>query len=181
MIRRPALGALAPCVVSLSIFACAPADERPGTDEAAATQAASAEHADAQASSAEEAIRQLTADYEAAIAAGDLEGFVALFTDDAVIYPPDQPPVRGKEDLRETSKPFFDRLEMEETITYENLKVADDWAAGWYRYTWVTRPKDGGETSTEEGKGVALFRRLTDGSWKWRLSAWNRNDPPQEP
>lgn len=133
--------------------------------------------ADGQEASPEEAIRQMAADYAAAVGAGDFDGFLAFFTDDVIVYPPGEPAVEGKDALRAWSQPFFDRFHMEETISYEGLKLADDWGVGWYRYTFTTTPKEGGEGATEEGKGVVVLRRQEDGSWKWSLSAWNRNEP----
>ena len=44
---------------------------------------------------------------EAAVNAGDLEGFVALFTDDAVIMPPNLAPITGKDNIREFNLQFF--------------------------------------------------------------------------
>lgn len=173
-IRTLTLGLLALAVAT----ACAPAEEEGAatTDETTAEQPRPEEKA-----SAEQAIRDMAEEYGAAVAAGDFERFLTFFTEDVVIYPPGEPAVVGKQEFREWSKPLFDNLDMEETISYEDLKVAGDWAVGPYRYVFTTTPKEAkedDETVTEEGKGIVVLRRQPDESWKWSHVAWNRNEPP---
>lgn len=148
------------------------------TSSASPPQAAFVAPGYGQQASPEEGIRQMARDYEAAVTAGDFEGFLGFFTEDAILYPPGEPPLVGGDALRAWAEPFFERFDMTETLSYEGLKLADDWGVGWYRYTLTTTPKEGGEGTTEEGKGVGILRRQADGSWKWSLSAWNRNEPP---
>lgn len=182
MIGTTRIGAVVSTLLGVSVLACGPAEERPATEEKDAAPGASAEQVGVQDASAEEAIRQFTADYEAAVAEGDFEDFLATYTDDVVVYPPGEPPLVGKEAFRGWARPLFDRFELEETITYEGLKTADDWALGWYRYSFTTTPKAGGEAATEEGHGMVALRRQPDGTWKWSHAAWNSDGPPaQEP
>lgn len=180
MIREIRLKAAGPALLGVFVLACGPAEERPATDEAGAAQAASAEQDAAQDASAEGAIHQLTADYEAAIADGDFEAFLATHTDDVVVNPPGEPPLEGKEAFREWARPYFDRFELEETIAWKGLELADGWAVGWYRYSFTTTPKDGGEATTDEGHGMAVVRRQPDGSWKWSHTVWNSDGPPAQ-
>lgn len=130
--------------------------------------------------SPEEAIRQATDDYEAALAEGDLEGLLATVTDDVLFYPPGEPPMVGKEAYREWLRPLFEEFELEESITYEGLKIADGWAVGWFSYTFVTRSKGGGEATTEKGHGIAGFERQPDGTWKLSHGVWNTDGPPAQ-
>ncbi|MEE8447347.1 MAG: nuclear transport factor 2 family protein, partial [Gemmatimonadota bacterium] len=45
----------------------------------------------------EAAIRDMTSDYTAAVAAGDLQRFLSIFSDDVVVMPPDHPTARGRD------------------------------------------------------------------------------------
>ena len=47
--------------------------------------------------------------------------------------------------------------------------VADGLAYEWYRYHVVDTPRDGGESATDTGNGVNIYRIDADGTWRvWR-------------
>jgi len=124
------------------------------------------------------AIRDVADAITAAEARGDFDAFMSFHTDDVLIMPPDQPVVVGKEAFRSSLRPFFEQFTLEETLSYSDLRVAGDWAVGTYTYAFTTTPKTGGGPSREVGKGVMLFRRMGDGSWKVSQAVWNRDDAP---
>ncbi len=129
----------------------------------------------------EAAIRDMTSDYAAAVAAGDLQRFLSVFTDDVVVMPPDHPTARGREEFAAFVKPFFDQFTLLETISYEEIRVAGDWAVGTFTYSFTTTPKGEGASSQELGKGIWLFRRSGDGTWKITHAVWNRDQPSSPP
>ncbi len=129
----------------------------------------------------EAAIRNMTSDYIAAVAAGDLQRFLSVFADDVVVMPPDHPTARGRDAFTTFVKPFFDEFTLLETISYDEIRVAGDWAVGTFTYSFTTTPKAGGASSRELGKGIWLFRRSGGGTWKITHAVWNRDQPSPPP
>ena len=127
---------------------------------------------------AEDAIRRMAAEYTRAIAAGDRERFLSFFADDIVIMPPGQPEKRGRRAAADFAGPLFDQFTMQETISYDELHVDGDWAAGRFSYTLAVTPKAGGAPSAERGKAMAWLRRAPDGSWQFTRWIWNQDGAP---
>jgi uncharacterized protein (TIGR02246 family) len=152
---------------ALTAVACVPAEEmaEPG-EEAAATTEADAE-----------AIQALYAAYGQAVTSGDAETWLAIFTDDVVIMPPDEAGFTGKEALRSWGQPYFDQFDMQATPSTQEIQVAGEWAFAVDEYTFQATPKEGGEAAEERGKGIAVLRRQPDGTWKIAYRAWNRDHP----
>ena len=71
-------------------------------------------------------IHEMTSEYTAAVAAGDLQRFLSVFSDDVVVMPPDHPTTRGLEAFTAFVKPFFDQFTLLETISYDEIRVAGD-------------------------------------------------------
>ncbi len=125
----------------------------------------------------EAAIRDMTSEYTAAVAAGDLQRYLSVFSDDVIVMPPDHPTARGLEAFTAFVKPFFDQFTLLETISYDEIRVAGDWAVGTFTYSFTTTPKAGGASGEELGKGIWLFGRSGDGAWKITQAVWNRDQP----
>ena len=124
------------------------------------------------------AIRTLHDQTAAASNAGDL---AALFTDDAVFMPPNEPAVIGKEAIRTWAQGLFDQFTFEETVTTEEVQVAGDWGFTRVTYTAKVTPKAGGEPQEETGKCIYIVHRQPDGSWKYTRCIWNSDQPAPGP
>ena len=164
--RIPALF-LAALVVSLT--ACAPAAEEPepAVEETPTTEANV------------EAINAVREQEGAAIEAGDIEGFLALTTADVVWMPPNQPLVMGQEALRSWTKAFVDQFGVQiHSYTSDEVVVAGDMAFERYTGSWSLTPVDGGEALSETLKGIHIYQRQEDGSWKIARDIWNSDNPP---
>ncbi len=154
---------LAAFVLSLPVIACQPAVEETATTEADV-----------------EALNTLRDDCAAAFRAGDVEGFIALVTDDAVMMPPDEPALTGKKAIRAWTQAFFDQFTLEPTISVEEVEVLGDWAFERATNTFKLIPVAGGEVASETFKYVRILQRQPDGSWKIAREIWNRDSPPPE-
>ncbi len=136
---------------------------------------------------AEEPVVDVTADVEAinawfdtytsTIAAGNLDGWVDHFAEDIVAMPPNEATIKGKEALRQWGQPFFDQFNQEELVTIEEIEVAGNWAFVLLPYTLKLTPKAGGEPFQANGKGIWIFKRQADETWKASHAIWNSNDP----
>ena len=124
------------------------------------------------------AIERITKDWSTAWHAGDWAGVVALYTDDAVLMPENQPAVIGKEAIRSLYRSVFNEFTFTGSGATQEVEVAGDW--GFFRstYTMVATPKAGGEPIEDVGKWLVIVRRQPDGSWKIARLIANSDQPP---
>ena len=152
---------------SVMMFACRPPVEEaaPEAEEPAAVEADL------------EAINQLRDDYSAANNAGDAVATAGLFTDDAILMPPNEAAVVGKEAIQSNSQARFDEFKSEHGATSEEIELADQWAYGRGSYTLKLTPKAEGEALEDSGKYLVIVERQPDGSWRIARLIWNSNKP----
>ncbi|MFQ5962467.1 MAG: YybH family protein [Candidatus Methylomirabilales bacterium] len=172
-------------VVVVVVFAgCTPAEEQPGAMTAETTST----EADV------EAVHRVRETHDAAVNAGDLEAYLAVFAEDAVLMPPNEPPVLGKEATRAWGQGLFSQFSFEETMSSEEVVVAGDWGFDRGTYTIRPTPKVGGEAAegtpieqpeigreldyAQTGKYLWILKRQGDGSWKTARAMWSSNHPP---
>lgn len=116
--------------------------------------------------------------YTLAVETGDVDLYVANYIDDAVQIPPDAPSRIGSEQIREAIIPALTQFDIVCPIYPREAKVIGNWAFGWCDWSLSLTPKEGGETTTFDGKGIDVLKRQADGSWKYYISCWNYNGPP---
>ena len=136
--------------LALAITACQPVE----TEPAVSTEAD------------EEAIKALVQEFTATINSDNLDGFMALWTDDAVLMPPTSLAVIGKEAIRSRVERIFAMYTIEIRCAVEDIQVAGDWAYVRNSCEEADTPKDGSETRSLEESIVFIFQRQADGSWK---------------
>jgi uncharacterized protein (TIGR02246 family) len=74
-------------------------------------------------------IENVLKNYEHSLNAGDVEGVVRLYTDDAVLLPPNAPSAVGGEAVRAAYTGIFQAIHLDLTFTIAEVKVmAPDWA-----------------------------------------------------
>jgi ketosteroid isomerase-like protein len=127
-----------------------------------------------------QAVRQvLQAEIDAANA-GDLPGFKAILSPDAVVMPPNEPAHQGA-DLDQWLKTFFEQFSIKVNEKHDELVVSGEWAINRYSFEWTVTPKAGGSGTTEAGVGIHLLHRQGDGSWKLARDIWHPTSPPPVP
>ncbi len=127
-----------------------------------------------------EAINQLPATYAAALNAGDLDGIMAGFTDDAVRMPPNASAIIGKESIRSLLQTNLEQNTYQLDNPPEEVQVSGDLAFARGTYTVTVTPKAGGESIQREGKYLVIFQKQPDGSWKAARDIWNSDIRLQE-
>lgn len=148
-------------IVGVLALACAPAGESGPAD----TQADEA------------AIRAVVAEEVRAANAGDVEAFLAAFSDDAVAMPPEAPAASGPA-FRELITEMF--AEVDVAVEYfgdDALIIDGDHAIHQYSFNWTLTPKAGGDAMSEQGKGIHVLARQSDGSWKITHDQWSPDAP----
>ena len=108
---------------------------------------------------------------------GDASASVALFTDDGVLMPPNEPAVIGKEAMLSYNQAFWGQFTEELTLSPEEVEVAGDWAFARGTAAVTYTPKAGGQPTEDTGKWLQIWRRGADGSWKLAHDIWNSDQP----
>ena len=154
--------ALAPIAALALMSGCAPAEEAPVPDYEADRAAIQAIH-DAEIAAGE---------------AGDVEAFLAFIAPDMKVFQPNAPLVEGPGAAQAWLEAFtsaytiaFDGYVVDEILVDGDLAVEE------FSGSWTVTPKDGGEAVTEVLKGLHLYRRQADGSWRMTHDIWNSDMP----
>jgi len=116
--------------------------------------------------------------YTLAAETGDIDLYVANYTDDGVQMPPDEPSRIGSEQIRAVMEPALTLFDAVCPIYPQIAEITGDWAFGSCYWSLSLTPKEGGQTTTFDGKGMDILKRQADGSWKYYISCWNYNGPP---
>lgn len=125
-----------------------------------------------------EAIRGLIAQELTSVSNMDMDGFTAIWADDVMIVPPNEPAVSG-EAARQWAQGFASAFsDGEASYSDEEIVVSGDWASHTYALSMTLNPVGGGDPMVEEGRGIHIFRRGADGAWKLAHDIWNGNAPP---
>ena len=125
----------------------------------------------------EAAIRELLARGAVAETAGDVEGFIDLLTDDAMMLPHQQPAAIGIDAIRDWWQATLAQGSMENTAAVaEEVQVLGDWAYLRVSYSHIVTSKADGGSYTETGKSLWLVKRQQDGSWKFSHVIWNPDE-----
>jgi uncharacterized protein (TIGR02246 family) len=147
------------------LVSCAPSEQQPA--DAAATSTAD-----------REAIDRGHQAVLAALRANDCNALVPLLTDDVVFSPPNTPDAAGPEGVRAWCEPMVTQMKITGvTVTGREVTVAGDWAIEHGAFEWTVVPAAGGPEQREQGRFLAIWRRLADGSWKLSRDIWNSSVP----
>lgn len=111
---------------------------------------------------------------EAAEANEDVELIVSYWSDDAKVIPPGQPPVVGKEALREMVSSFMEIPGFSVSWESEEVHVSADGRMAWmYGTNAFTFPDEEGNLVTTPGRAVTVWRKNENGEWKCAVDIWN--------
>lgn len=122
----------------------------------------------------EAAIKKWFDDSTAALNASD--GTILDFgTDDAVVMYENAPAVTGRDVLRAHQQGIYDQTAFKEIRTMDEFVVSGDWAFVRWSGKGTATPRDGGEPTEFDRKGIAILQRQPDNSWKFSRVIWNSN------
>jgi uncharacterized protein (TIGR02246 family) len=125
--------------------------------------------------SADAAVNEIWQRYSASLNSGDLDAWLALWTQEGVQLPPGEPAVIGKDQIRARNKAVLDRFTFDMGITNEEVGSAGDWAFARGTYKATLTPKAGGELVHVDGKYMTILKKQADGSWKIHRDIFNSN------
>ena len=126
----------------------------------------------------EDAIGALNGEFVASANEGNIDRWIDVFTEDAVMMGPDMPILEGKQAIYDTIKAgFFDPFDLTLDNSIVDLEIADGWAHGRLTSKFIGVPKDGGDTINANAKLTSIFRKQDDGAWKWELFTFSWDAP----
>jgi uncharacterized protein (TIGR02246 family) len=121
------------------------------------------------------AIRTRIADFDKAMVAADVPAVVSAYTEDAVLFPPHAPMVRGRAEIQK----FFEGLPK---ITRFEQNVVEIEGRGDLAYPWGTfettmLPPGAKAPLEDKGKVLSVWQKQGDGSWLASRVSWNSDLP----
>jgi uncharacterized protein (TIGR02246 family) len=149
-----------------------PADQSPVTGEAKMDTRG----ADVQ------AVRELEREAREAAEAKDLDRYVSFYADDAVLFWPGAPMVRGRAGIREFMQAYLSMPTF--SLSFETAEVhvsrAGDLAYS-YGTNRVSLVGPNGEHVKDRGKYLTIYRKQPDGTWKVVADMGNSDLPAPVP
>jgi len=118
-------------------------------------------------------IARTTAELLAAVNASDADRCSAVWADDGVLMPPHHPAVQGHEAIVNYFRGLFSRSKFRFAFTSSNIHLAGDIALERVTYSAIIWPGEGAEPIEDVGKGLHVYGRQPDGSWKLTHDIWN--------
>jgi len=124
------------------------------------------------------AIRDADAQWSKAVAAKDLEGTIAFYSDDATVLPPNAPAVTTKANIRALWASLL-APGVDTSWQTTKVEVARSGELGYVLGTYVVTVKDAqGKLAAENGKLVEVWKKQPDGKWKCVADMYNSDLPP---
>jgi uncharacterized protein (TIGR02246 family) len=124
------------------------------------------------------AIEAANAKFGAAFAKGDVQALAAMYTPDAIAFPPDSEMIRGNDAIGRFWKTSRDNGVQSATLTTVDVGRSGDVAYEAGTVALRIQPA-GKEATTATAKYVVVWKRQADGAWKMHRDIWN--DLPAKP
>ena len=127
------------------------------------------------------ALRAAAQVYDDAASALDADAIAALYMEDAVAYPPNEPTVEGRADFQEYAANFVSAPGIQMNFGPPQVVVA---ASGDLGYTYaegeITLDGPDGETITEVLRDFHVWAKDAEGAWRVVVDIWNSPNPLPE-
>ncbi|MCI0408057.1 MAG: DUF4440 domain-containing protein, partial [Acidobacteria bacterium] len=127
----------------------------------------------------EQALREMEAKLDAAVAAKDSQAFLALWAEDAAMFPPGEPVVVGKEKILGEWAPILTDPNVSLTWSPDKAEISGSGDLGYTygKYLWTGKGSDG-QPARRNGKYVTIWRKGPDGKWRVVVDLGTPSDPP---
>lgn len=116
-----------------------------------------------------------------AITANDLEGIMAVYSEDAVMWLPDAPEAKGREAIRKSYAAMLAANTVTAaTFANTHYQTSGDFSVGWGDFTLALSPKSGGDPVTLSGR-FSVIARNEAGTWVYVVDHASAHPAPPKP
>ncbi len=126
------------------------------------------------------AIKQVREMEAESINSGDPENSLGAYADDVVFMPPNEPATTGRDAARTWLATQYKQFDIDLQYTSGDIKVSGDSAFEHYAGNATFTPKAGGDAIVEQIKGIHIYHRQADGTWKITHDIWSSDAPPPD-
>jgi len=127
----------------------------------------------AEVSASKTELGQMNRDFAAALNAKDAKAAAALYAEDAVLIPPGEPLVRGREAIEEYWRGAIESGGVRD-VSVETMDALSSGSLGYETGSFVlTANGPDGEAVIDRGRYIELLRREPDGRWLSTHGIWN--------
>ena len=140
---------------AISLLATAAAGQTAGTDDATA------------------AIEERNTAFEQAVNSGDSAALADLYTEDAIILPPDAAQAQGRDAIAGFWGGAKEQGLKDLDLTTVELEAMDDTAVETGTFTATAPAAEGGGEAEISGKYLVVWKRGDDGTWRLHRDIWN--------
>ena len=103
----------------------------------------------------------------------DATNIPKIYSQDVDYIPPGEPAMKGTDAVLDWHNGLVEKFDAHLEYTDSKLKVMGDWAVEQYAGKVKMKPKDGGDPMVEHVRGVHVYHRGEDGTWKITYDIWN--------
>ena len=126
-------------------------------------------------------IASTTGAFHETLRANDLAGFTSYLDQAAVMAPPGEPVVRGKDNIVSWYKNFLAKYRTSSLqLTDKEIFAGRDWAVEFGRFSWELRPTNGSAAVLDRGSYMQVWKRQATGRWHFAREVWNSSEPPAQ-
>jgi len=126
----------------------------------------------------EQAIQAVRDQEIGGFSSGNIDQVLAVITPDVHMMPPNEPAVVGHDAARAWAQAIHAQFDVSGRYTSSNIIVAGDYVIERFTAELALTPKAGGAGMAETLKGIHIYQRQADGSWKIIQDVWNSDAPP---
>ena len=130
----------------------------------------------------ENAIKALDAEWAKAAGSKDVDKTVSYYSDDAIVLPPNSPPVTSKEQIRAMWQGMLRAPGFSGGWNATKAEVAHSGDLAYVTGNYEMTENDaGGKPQTDKGKYLEVWKKQADGSWKCVADMFSTNLPAAPP
>ena len=107
----------------------------------------------------------------------DVDGIMAGLTDDHITMAPNEPALADMVKLRNHHEERIENYTLNYSFTTDEIEILGDWAFERFSSAVTVTPRSGDVSMNSKSKGIWIWKRQTDGTWKLARSIWNSDLP----
>ena len=124
------------------------------------------------------AIEEGNAKFGESFRQGDSGAIAALYTEDAILLPPNLDMIQGKEGIEAFWSGAMQMGVKDAVLSTVNLVGMGDFVCEIGKYKLTIQP-EGQEAFEDRGKYLVIWMQAAEGNWKLHIDIWNTSMPAQ--